>query len=190
MLLFFLALFLPHSISAQAEAQAGGEVLEFQHLEKPNKTIDFRAGDRVRYSDPSKKKGRELRGDLVAWTDSSLTVEHPRTKARTELDLSDTPYLRRVNKRRKTAGSILTGIGIGITAFFAGITSWGLPYAGISAFARILMLATGLLFNPITVVLLGIGIPLLATATRKVSRKKWTWRRLKTIFVRGNPPQS
>lgn len=184
LLLSFISL---HFLHAQSSAQAGEEVLEFQHRKNPHRTFQILPGDRVRYPDPSRKHGPEQRGDVVSTTDNSITVVHPRKKTETVIDLKESRYVHRVHKKRKTWGSILVGlftlIGTQIgTSYIYWFTLYGAPFLW-----NLLSVSLAIVFNPLSIILLGIAIPLLATATKKASRKRWR-HRIRRVFVRNPQP--
>lgn len=186
-LLLLANLFSFHFLSAQSQAQAGEEQLEFQHRDDPRRSFTVLPGDRVRYPEPSKKFGPERRGDVVSWTDSTLTVQHPRTKVETVINLRKARYVSRVHKKRKTWGSIFAGLFVGLFMLMGTSTLLFYAFHGFSLAYSIFAAVIGLFFNPVSIVLLGIAIPLLATATRKAKRKKWRYR-FRSLFVRNPQP--
>lgn len=186
--LFTMALFCvlvtwaPLSIFGQAEAQSTEDVLEFQNLQKPNRTFLLRPNDHVKIPFLEKKGLPPIKGTVTAVSDSSLEVRNQKTGEEWTVDVGKSERIHLIYKKRRAWG----------WPFFALALLSHIPYSigliallGVSGFLPIFaFVILSLFINPYFWLGMGIAILLWGLGRRQIHLKKWKWRKKRIVTVR------
>lgn len=188
LLLALPAICSPADLFGQSEAQSGEEFLEFQRTDKKRRTVRMEVGDRVKYPIQEGERIRDVPGEVISWTDSTLLVRELETNRRAELNLNRISYIRHVKRGRRIAGWILVGLGIATTLLGLLALLVAASLFGGALFLVLWIVLLGLIFSPQVWLFFGLGILLLKSGNRKLDRSRWKWRRLRIVKVKSPAP--
>lgn len=181
---FCVSFLFNNGLQAQSEAQSGEEFLEFQRVDKPRRPVRVLPGDQVVYPVETADRSIEFKGEVVSTTDSSIVVLERETNRKAELNLNTISYVKHVKRGRRVAGWILVGLGIAYSILSLLVVVVAASIAGPLGVPIGLLLVLSLFLSPPLWVFYGIGIPLVATATKRLDRFNWRWRLVRKVLIK------
>jgi len=185
--LLLLMAALPQISLAQQEGQAVEEVMIFQQTDRPNsRPWEMQVGDRIKYPQAVDRRIRDETGWVKALGDSVIVVRNQKGVERI-VDLRETPYIKVVRKRSRRAGMVLTFIGLAVVALTIAVAGVALSLGGGAPVLGLVILT--ILLSAFTNYFLLIGVPLWATAVKRLWLDRWAFRKTARVRVRRKGKQ-
>lgn len=171
-------------LAAQNEAEAASEEMVFQKRNRPEKEVTIKIGEQIKYPVYLERSIREEQANVTSIGDSVMVVTTARGEERI-LDLRTLPYLKKRRLGRYRWGLALSIIGFITSGLISALAiAIAVSFGGIGLGALVATILLSFISNYFIL----IGVPLWATATRKMWLRDWSFsRRIRTRVRKAAP---